>query len=98
MSERFKDSINLPIAIPAWGLITALVTVLVSSAYYGGGVVTKLDQLIELGRETKQQQAAQQQQIDRINERQIGGLATLAQHDQSLRAMDARVSQLEKRK
>lgn len=98
MPEKFKDTINLPIAIPAWGLITALSTIAVGGAYYGGGMVTKLDQLIELGRETKQIQGAQQQQIDRINERQIGGLATQANHDQLLRSLDARVSQLERRK
>jgi hypothetical protein len=61
-------------------------------------MVTKLDQLIELGRETKIAQAAQQQQIDRINERQIGGLATQANHEQLLRSLDGRVSQLERRK
>lgn len=98
MPERFKDSINLPIAIPAWGLITTLASLLIGGAYYGGGMVTKLDQLIELGRETKIAQAAQQQQIDRINERQIGGLATQANHEQMLRALDGRVSQLERRK
>jgi hypothetical protein len=98
MPERFKDKINIPIAIPAWGLISTLVAVLVSGAYYGGGVVTKLDQLIDLGRETKQVQVAQQAQIDRINERQIGGLATQANHEQLLRSLDGRVSQLERRK
>ena len=61
-------------------------------------MVTKLDQLIELGRETKQIQSAQQQQIDRINERQIGGLAAISNHDQLIRALDSRVSQLERRK
>lgn len=98
MPENFKDTINLPIAIPAWGLICTLASVLIGGAYYGGGMVTKLDQLIELGRETKQIQVNQQQQLDRINERQIGGLAQLSNHDQLLRALDGRVTQLERRK
>lgn len=98
MPESFRDTINLPIAIPVWSLITAICTIAVGGAYYGGGMVTKLDQLIELGRETKQIQSAQQQQIDRINERQIGGLASISNHDQLIRALDSRVSQLERRK
>lgn len=48
MPEKYRDSINLPIAIPAWGLV-----VLLCSAIFTAGVTfNKLDTLIENSKST----------------------------------------------
>lgn len=67
MPERFKNSINLPIAIPAWGLITLLA----GAIFTAGTMVNKMDSLIDTVRDSKEQLAT-------VKEKQIGGLAAIA--------------------
>jgi hypothetical protein len=80
MPDSFKDSLNLPIAIPAWGLVLLLF----GGVFTAGVTFQKLDQVIET---TKK--------IDIIQERQINGLATLKTHDAQLQNHDARITILE---
>lgn len=63
MQEQFRDSINLPIAIPAWGLITLLF----GGVFTAGVTFQKLDQVIE-----------QSKKIDGIQERQANSIARLS--------------------
>lgn len=44
-----KDTINLPIAVPVWGVLVALV----SSVYFGGLTVGKLNTVIENSAKTE---------------------------------------------
>jgi hypothetical protein len=80
MPDKFKDTLNLPIAIPAWGLVVMLI----GGVFTAGVTFQKLDQVIET---TKK--------IDVIQERQINGLATLRAHDAQLLNHDARITNLE---
>lgn len=98
MPQHIKDKLAITVGIPVWQAITGALGFAILLAYYGGGMVTKLDQLIDIVREFRGMQVAQQEQINRINERQINGLATLSNHEQQIRSLDARVSNLEGRR
>lgn len=63
MTTAFKDTINIPIAIPAWGLISMIL----GGVFTAGVTFQKLDQVIETTRK-----------IDGIQERQIAGLQRLS--------------------
>jgi Sec-independent protein translocase protein TatA len=55
MPERFQSNINLPIAIPAWGLITLIGTVI----FGAGAMYNKLDQMATSLTESRQQLTSQ---------------------------------------
>jgi hypothetical protein len=63
MPDKFRDTINLPIAIPVWGLVTLLGV----GVFTAGVTFQKLDQVIESSKK-----------IDLIQERQINALARLS--------------------
>lgn len=81
MPDKFKDTINLPIAIPAWGLVT----ILVGAVFTAGVTFQKLDQVIET---TKK--------VDQIQERQINALAAIANLQQQTQGHEVRIASLEK--
>lgn len=75
MPDRFKDTINLPIAIPAWGLITLLL----GGVFTAGVTFQKLDQVIE-----------QSKKIDGIQERQINAIARLVSLEKRVDELERR--------
>lgn len=81
MPDKFKDTLNLPIAIPAWGLICMII----GGVFTAGVTFQKLDQVIESSKK-----------IDLIQERQIGGLAAIANLQQQMQAHENRIGQLER--
>jgi uncharacterized membrane protein YedE/YeeE len=81
MTPKFKDTINLPIAIPAWGLITMIL----GGVFTAGVTFQKLDQVIETSKK-----------VDAIQERQIGGLAAIANLREVTQSHEARISNLER--
>ena len=81
MSDKFRDTLNLPIAIPAWGLVTLLL----GGVFTAGVTFQKLDQVIETAKK-----------IDTIQERQINALATQRGHDAMLQNHEQRISNLER--
>lgn len=85
MPERFKNSINLPIAIPAWGLITLLA----GAIFTAGTMVNKMDSLIDTVRDSKEQLAT-------VKEKQIGGLAAIANLQQQQQNHEARLTNVER--
>lgn len=85
MPERFKSSINLPIAVPAWGLVT----ILIGAVFTAGTMVTKMDTLIETVKDGKEQLAA-------VREKQIGGLAAIANLQQQQQSHETRLANVER--
>lgn len=85
MPERFKNSINLPIAIPAWGLVT----ILAGAVFTAGTMVTKMDTLIETVRDGKEQLAS-------VKEKQIGGLAAIGNLQQQQQNHETRLTNVER--
>jgi hypothetical protein len=97
MSDKFKSAFNVPIQIPVWGVATALVGAIFWGGYYGGNMLAKMETMVELLRDTKLKADATQAQVERINERQIRGLAQLAEHDQTIRTHESRLAAIEAR-
>lgn len=81
MAEKFRDTINLPIAIPAWGLIT----ILIGAIFTAGVTFQKLDQVIEHSKK-----------IDVIQERQITNVAAIANMQQQLQNHESRITDVER--
>lgn len=85
MPEKFKSTVNLPIAIPAWGLVT-----LVASALFTAGVMfQKMDTLIEAVRDGKEQLAS-------VKDRQATNSTALANHQFQMQNHEARITNLER--
>lgn len=84
-TPAFKESINIPIAIPAWGLLT-----LIAGAVFTAGVMfNKMDTLIEGDRENRGQ-------ITYIKERQINGLAAISTLQGQMQAHETRLTNIER--
>lgn len=98
MADKVGEKLRISVAVPVWSLVTLLCGGGLTVAYYGGAFVTQMEKLVELAKESKTVQASQQAMLDRINERQIGGLAAIANHDAAIRSLDGRVTELERRK
>lgn len=81
MPDKFKDAINLPIAIPAWGLVTLIL----GGCFTAGVTLQKLDQVIETSKK-----------IDVIQEKQIGALATVQNHTYQISNHESRILDLER--
>lgn len=84
-TERFKNTINVPIAIPAWGLITMVA----GAIFTAGTMVTKMDTLIDTVKDSKEQLAI-------VKEKQIGGLAAIASLQQQAAAHELRITNVER--
>jgi len=80
MPDKFKDTINVPIAIPAWGLLTMLAFGIFTAGMFN----QKLNQLIE-----------QAPLVSMIREKQIGGLAAIETLRDGQNRLEARVTNLE---
>jgi hypothetical protein len=84
-NQRFSDTINVPIAIPAWGLLT-----LIAAAVFTAGVMfNKMDALIETSRKSEDKIAG-------ITEKQILSLAAITSLQQNFQNLEARMSSLER--
>lgn len=83
MPEKFRDSLNIPIAIPVWGLVCMII----GGVFTAGTTFQKLDQVIESAKK-----------IDAIQERQINALATIRTHEATLTNHELRISSLERAK
>lgn len=81
MPDKFKDTVNLPIAIPAWGLVT----IIIGGVFTAGVTFQKLDQVIETSKK-----------IDILQEKQINGLATLSNVQSVVQNHEARIIDLER--
>lgn len=85
MAERIRNSVNLPIAIPAWGLVTMVA----GAVFTAGTMVTKMDTLIETVKDSKEQLAS-------VKEKQIGSLAAIANLQQQQQNHEARLTNVER--
>lgn len=83
--DTFRDHINVPIQIPAWGLLTMLAGALFTS----GTLYQQMSTLIETSQKNDQQ-------VTMIRERQIVNIAAVQALQESLRAQDARISAIER--
>lgn len=97
MPDKFKAAINLPLQIPAWSVVCGILVMVFWGGYYGSQVLNDVRYLVELNKENKLAISNQGAQIDRINERQIGGLATLNSHGAQIVDLQSRVITLERR-
>ena len=84
--ERFRDTINVPIAIPAWGAVVMIAGALFTS----GTLYQQMGTLIE----NSQRNDAQ---VSIIREKQIGGLAAINSLEKKADSVDARMSNVEQR-
>lgn len=91
-TERFRDTINVPIAIPAWGAIVMIAGALFTS----GTLYQKMDALVETSRRSEDKVAV-------VAERQVKGLAAIEvlqagmrDHDQRLVNDEQRLSNIER--
>lgn len=80
MPEKFKSSFTLPVAIPIWWLVTAIIGMVFTT----GVTMQKLNYVIEVT-----------SKIDGIQERQIDAIAINRAQDEMLRNHEARLSNLE---
>jgi hypothetical protein len=85
MPEKFKGTLNVPIAIPVWGLVTLLL----GAVFTAGVTFQKLDALIAESKATNERVAT-------MWDRQIGGLAQLQNHEVRLSTVESRLGQLER--
>ncbi|SNT33879.1 hypothetical protein SAMN06265795_12656 [Noviherbaspirillum humi] len=85
MPDKLKETIMLPVAIPAWGLLC----IIAGAIYTAGQISQKLDTLIENYSRTELKVAA-------IHERQIGGLAAIATLQQQAQSHETRLASLER--
>lgn len=83
MPDKFRDTVNLPIAIPAWGIVTLII----SAVFTAGVTFQKLDQVIERSKK-----------IDQIQERQIANIAAIANMQQQVANHESRISAIERAK
>lgn len=83
--EGFKGTINVPIAIPAWGLLSLIAT----AVFTAGVIYTQLNSLIESNKKNDER-------ITTIAERQTRGLAAIGYLEQQSRNYDQRISTLER--
>jgi hypothetical protein len=83
--DTFREHINVPIQIPAWGLLCMLI----GAVFTSGTLYQKMDALIDSSR-------ANDQQVSQIRERQIINTAILGTLQEQQRATDARLSALER--
>lgn len=83
--SKFRSTINLPIAIPAWGLVT-----LVAGAVFTSGVMfNKMDTLIESVKDSKEQLAA-------LKEKQMSGMTAIATLQIQQQNHETRITNLER--
>lgn len=85
MPEKLSDKMNMLVAIPAWGLVC----ILAGGIFVAGVTINKLDALIENYNKTETK-------VSVIQERQITGLAKLAEHTGQISDLHTRVSGLER--
>lgn len=85
MPEKFKDSINLPVAIPVWGLVT----VIAGGVFYAGATLNKLNTLLENYGKTEQKVAS-------IQERQIGEMAAIGNLQTQVQNHEMRIATTER--
>lgn len=83
--ERFRDSINVPIAIPAWGALVMIAGALFTS----GTLYQKMDALIENSRQSDAR-------ITVIHERQFVANAAILSLEKQGQSLNDRVSNLER--
>lgn len=81
MSQSFRENINIPIAIPAWGILSALVT----GAFAFGILYNQLSALVK-----------QQEKVDLMYERQIKNIENVNRHDDVLKNHEQRIQALER--
>jgi hypothetical protein len=85
MPQRFAGTVNLPIQIPAWSIVSALIC----AVFTCGIMFQKMDAVIDTVRDSKEQ-------IALIKEKQIGGLAAIATLQTQAQAHEARLTNLER--
>lgn len=85
-AERFRDTINVPIAIPAWGAVVMIAGALFTS----GTLYQQMGTLIE---NSKRNDA----QVSIIREKQIGGLAAVSALEKKSETSDQRMTNVEQR-
>lgn len=83
--EGFKGTINVPIAIPAWGLLSLIAT----AVFTAGVIYTQLNSLIESNKKNDER-------ITLIAERQTRGLAAIGYLEQQVSGFERRISTLER--
>lgn len=83
--ERFRDTINVPIAIPAWGALVMIAGALFTS----GTLYQKMDALIENSRQSDAR-------IALIHERQIVTNAAIVTLEKQSQNVEARLSNVER--
>lgn len=81
MADKLQDTINLPVAIPAWGLLVAIAGGIFSFA----SIQTKLEAVIE-----------RTSQIEAIRERQINNVQILLQQQKTVEQHELRLIGIEK--
>lgn len=84
-AERFRDTINVPIAIPAWGALVMIAGALFTS----GTLYQKMDALIENSRQSDAR-------ITLVHERQIATSAAVIALERQGDNLDARLSNIER--
>lgn len=84
-NTRFRDSVNIPIAIPAWGLLSLIV----GAVFTAGIMVNKMDSLIENSKKSEDK-------IATIQEKQIISHAAIANLQQTVQYHEARLSAMER--
>lgn len=85
MPDKFKDTFNLPVAIPAWGLISALVI----GIFTAGMTMQKLDTLLENSGKTESR-------INTLQERQFNALTSIANQQTQLNGHENRITNIER--
>lgn len=85
MQEKFKESINVPVAVPIWGLVTFIF----GGIYYAGATMNKLNTLLENYGRTEQR-------VSQIAEKQIGGLAAVQNLQTQAQNHENRIATLER--
>ena len=81
-----KDTINLPIAIPVWGVLMLLA----SGLYFGGTTVQKLNTVIENSAKTELRVAT-------ISDKQVDSIADMKMLQKSVAQLEVRVVAIELR-
>lgn len=77
----FRETINIPIAIPAWGIISALIT----GAFAFGILYNQLSALVK-----------NQEKVDLMYERQIKNISDVNRHERAIENHEQRIQALER--
>jgi hypothetical protein len=84
MPEKFKDTFNLPIAIPVWGLVTFIA----GGVFYAGATLNKLNTLLENYSKTETK-------VSVIQDRQIANIAAVQNLSITAQHHENRITNLE---